>query len=477
MATTMTETEQQAVVSANGQRPLTSLGTAAARNLATTTKTVPQMQGISSRWLLRLLPWVQVSGGTYRLNRRLTYTVGDGRVSFETTGDQVRVIPRTLTELPVLRGLADPATLDALAARFAQQAFAAGDVVVEAGKAADQLFLVAHGKLSKVGRGKFDDDEVLGVLADGDYFGDRVPLEAFETWPFTVKAVTRCTLLALPQQAIAELVSQSDELRNHIAAVKAATQQPQNPHGEADIVVASGHVGEPDLASTYAAYEESPREYELTVAQTVLRVHTRVADLFNDPMNQVDQQLRLTVEALRERQESELINNPDIGLLHNADLQQRIFTRTGPPTPDDLDELLALVWKDPSFFLAHPRAIAAFGQECSRRGLYPQSTDVQGHQVPAWRGIPIFPCNKIPVSEERTSSILLLRSGETNQGVVGLHQAGIPDEYQPSLSVRFMSIDETAVISYLVSAYYSVAVLVPDALAILDDAEIGRQAA
>ncbi len=49
-----------------------SLSTAAARNLATTTKSVPQMQGITSRWLLRLLPWVEASGGTYRVNRRLS---------------------------------------------------------------------------------------------------------------------------------------------------------------------------------------------------------------------------------------------------------------------------------------------------------------------------------------------------------------------------------------------------------------------
>jgi hypothetical protein len=33
-----------------------SLTTAAARNLATTTKTVPQAQAISPRWLLRMLP-------------------------------------------------------------------------------------------------------------------------------------------------------------------------------------------------------------------------------------------------------------------------------------------------------------------------------------------------------------------------------------------------------------------------------------
>ena len=206
----------------------------------------------------------------------------------------------------------------------------------------------------------------------------------------------------------------------------------------------------------------------------MLRVHTRVADLYNQPMNQIEQQLRLTIEALRERQEHELINNRDFGLLHNADLKQRIHTRTGPPTPDDLDELLAMVWKDPGFFLAHPRTIAAFGRECTR-GHLPADVDINGHLVPAWRGVPILPCNKIPVTDTRTSSILLMRTGEENQGVVGLHQTGIPDEYQPGLSVRFMGINEKAIISYLVSAYYSAAVLVPDALGVLENVEIGRE--
>ncbi|SFT32355.1 hypothetical protein SAMN04487904_10133 [Actinopolyspora lacussalsi subsp. righensis] len=68
-----------------------------------------------------------------------------------------------------------------------------------------------------------------------------------------------------------------------------------------------------------------------------------------------------------------------------------------------------------------------------------------------------------------------MRTGEQNQGVVGLHQTGIPDEYQPGLSVRFMGIDDKAIISYLVSAYYSAAVLVPDALGVLEHVEIGRQ--
>ncbi|MGH3925796.1 MAG: family 2B encapsulin nanocompartment shell protein, partial [Pseudonocardiaceae bacterium] len=236
---------------------------------------------------------------------------------------------------------------------------------------------------------------------------------------------------------------------------------------------ASGHEGEPDLPGTFVDYERSPREYHLSVSQTILRVHTRVADLYNEPMNQTEQQLRLTVEALRERQEYEMINNREFGLLHNADLSQRIPTRSGPPTPDDLDELLCRRRKT-QCFLAHPRTIAAFGRECNRQGIYPDTIDMDGHRLPAWRGVPVLPCSKIPISDTRTSSILAMRTGEDDQGVIGLHQTGIPDEYQPSMSVRFMGISEKAIISYLVTAYYSAAVLVPDALGILEDVEIGR---
>jgi Phage capsid-like protein/Cyclic nucleotide-binding domain len=448
-----------------------SLGTAAARNLATTTKSAPQMQGISSRWLLRMLPWVQASGGVYRVNRRLSYAVGDGRVSFSSTGSEVRVVPPELCELPLLRGFGDEGTLNALAGRFVQQEFDAGDVIVEVGRPADQVFLVAHGRVSRVGVGKYGDETVLGVLADGDYFGDRALAGSQDTWDFTAKAATHCTVLTLSGMVFQEIVDQSDTLRAHLEQFRAGPGGDQNEHGEAAIALSSGHVGEPTLPGTFVDYELSPREYELSVAQTVLQVHTRVADLYNQPMDQVEQQLRLTIEALRERQEHELVNNREFGLLHNADLKQRVYTRTGPPSPDDMDELLATVWKDPAFFLAHPRAIAAFGRECSRRGVYPQSIDVAGNRVPAWRGVPIFPCNKIPVSDTQTSSIMLLRVGEADQGVIGLHQTGIPDEYQPGLSVRFMGINEKAVISYLVSAYYSAAVLVPDALGILENVE------
>ncbi|MEV6564651.1 family 2B encapsulin nanocompartment shell protein [Streptomyces kronopolitis] len=455
------------------ERIRSSLDTAAARKLATTTKTVPQMQGISSRWLLRILPWTQVSGGTYRVNRRLTHTLGDGRVEFVSTGSDVRVIPAELRELAPLRGYTDAATLEALADRFVQREFAPGDVLARQGGQADRVILIAHGKLDRTGTGKYGDETVLGVLADGDSLGAAALLSPDAQWEHSVRAVTRVTALTLYRSDLEEVLGRSESLRSHLEDFREALVPAQNKHGESAIELAAGHVGEPALPGTFADYDMTPREYELSVAQTVLKVHSRVADLYNDPMNQLDQQLRLTIEALRERQEHEMVNNRDFGLLHNADLKQRLHTHSGPPTPDDLDELISRRRKT-QFLLAHPRTIAAIGREWNARGIYPTTAEVEGTAVRAWRGIPLLPCNKIPITPEGTSSVLALRVGEENQGVVGLHQTGIPDEYRPGLSVRFMGINDQAVINYLVSAYYSAAVLVPDALGILEDVEIGH---
>jgi len=185
--------------------------------------------------------------------------------------------------------------------------------------------------------------------------------------------------------------------------------------------------------------------------------------------------LRLLVESVKEKQESELINNAEYGLLHNVAASQKLKTRKGPPTPDDLDELLTKVWKEPSLFLAHPRAIAAFGRECTRRGVPPPTVTLFGTPFLTWRGIPLVPSDKIAVrSKDQTSKILLLRVGEKKQGVVGLFQPGLPGEQSPGLSVRFMGIDERALASYLVSLYCSAAVLTDDAIALLEDVAVGH---
>ena len=230
---------------------------------------------------------------------------------------------------------------------------------------------------------------------------------------------------------------------------------------------------ERELPATFVDYEEWGREYVLNAVNTVVDVHTRISDLYSSPHNQLREQLRLTIETVKERQESELINNKEYGLLHNVADSQKVKSRTGSPTPDDFDELISRVWKEPAFFLAHPQAIAAFGRECTRRGVPPPTVSLFGSQFITWRGIPLIPSYKLRVTKGKTN-ILLLRTGESRQGVVGLYQPNLPGQQSMGLSVRFMGINHKAIASYLVSLYCSLAVLTEDAIAVLENVDVGN---
>ena len=220
-------------------------------------------------------------------------------------------------------------------------------------------------------------------------------------------------------------------------------------------------------------YNEKPREYTLSSCTTTVEVHTRISDLFRSPYDQVKEQLTVAVERIKEKQEDELVNNGNYGLLNNVHSSMKVKPRGGAPTPDDLDELIAKVWKEPAFFLAHPRAIAAFGRECTRRGGPPPTVTLFGSPMLTWRGLPIVPCDKLHVSGKKTD-ILLMRTGEKKRGVIGLFQPGLPGEVSPSMSVRFMGINNVGASQYLITLYCSAAVLVEDAIGCLEGVEVDR---
>ena len=235
-----------------------------------------------------------------------------------------------------------------------------------------------------------------------------------------------------------------------------------------------------DIPQGYIEYESKPREYRLSSIATIINVDTTIQDVYSSPYDQTQEQIRLAVESLKERQESQIINSDDYGLLKNAVDSQRIQTRYGRPMPDDLDELITKVWKEPSFFLAHPRAIAAFARECTRRGVPPATVTLAGGTFIAWRGIPLIPTDKLfvdglknPKAKTGKTNILLVRTGEAKRGVIGLYQTGVPNEQSRGLSVRFRGIDDKGLASYLLSVYCSAAILAVDALAVLEDVEVG----
>jgi len=248
-------------------------------------------------------------------------------------------------------------------------------------------------------------------------------------------------------------------------------------------VLCSSEKKSAEIPEGYVQYQQKPREYILNSISTIINVDTAVEDVFSSPYDQTKEQLHLAIESLRERQESQIINNDDYGLLKNVPDSQRITpgNKAGSPMPDDLDELISKVWKEPAFFLAHPRAVAAFQRECTRRGVPPATTSLFGGTFILWRGIPIIPTDKLfvdglknPKSKGGKTNILLVRTGEAKRGVIGLYQTGLQNEQGRGLSVRFRGVDNKGLASYLLSLYCSAAILSDDAIAVLEDVEVGN---
>jgi len=452
-----------------------SVTTAVARNLATTTKTRPMMMSITPRHLLHLLPWVQVEGGTYRVNRtkvelskaeRIEIAVGDGGLSFS-AGE--------LRSVPLFANLPD-ALLDRMQARFRTEEVPLGSDLLIEGQDRSTFFVIAQGQVEILSKGAHGRDLRAALLTEGEFFGE-VDLVSDRPSGITVRTITPCVLLTLSRKdldgVLDDVPTQRDAFR---AAIEEhlALRSAVNRYGERNIDLVSGYAENVEIPETFVDYAANPREYSLSAIQTVVRVHTRVSDLYNGPYD------RLTIEGIKERQERELVNSQKFGLLHAVDPAMRISTRYGAPTPDDLDDLLALVWKKPAFFLAHPKAIAAFERECTRRGVPPVTTVLHGTPLIMWRGVPLVPCDKLEVKSRAgysqsfgTTSIVLVRVGEADQGVVGLHQTGIPGEIMPSLSARLMGLDSLGAASYLLTNYFSLAVLTDDAVGVLENVEVG----
>lgn len=460
--------------SSEDQKQQDSLTEAAATKLATTTKSIPQMVGITPRFLLHLLPWVEVNSGTYRVNRQKIVLAQEDKIRFDFEGGKPRIQPQHLKTLSLFRTL-DDSILEALADKFARESFEAGNNVIRQGEKARKFYIIESGKAEAVAEAPDGRQIRLGLMNEGNFFGEIALLKDVPRTA-SVEAVTPLTVLSLDRKDFDKLMSAALGLKETLVHEMEERERLRttlaNEFGEQKLNIFTGETGARELEGTHVAYDESPREYTLTLLQSIVRVHTKIGDIFNEPINQVREQLRLSIEGMKERQEWEMINNADFGLVNQVAPSMRLATRTGPPTPDDMDDLLAKVWKSPAMFLAHPRAIAAFGRECTRRGVPPATIELFGSPLLTWRGVPIVPSDKLGVEQDMTQ-ILLMRLGEERQGVVGLHQTGIPGEQQPSLSVRHMGIDARAISSYLVNLYFSCAVLVDDALGMLEDVEVG----
>ena len=170
----------------------------AAQKLATTTKSVPQMVGITPRYLSRLLPWVEVNSGTYRVNRQKVVLAQDGKIKFDFEGGKRHIQGRHLKTLSLFRNV-DDEILENLAGKFNGEAFGPGEIIINEGDQGDKFYIIMSGKAEARQVGKLDRDIRLGILNEGSYFGETALLMDSPRMA-TVEAVTQTSVLGLERK-------------------------------------------------------------------------------------------------------------------------------------------------------------------------------------------------------------------------------------------------------------------------------------
>ncbi|MEM1121414.1 MAG: cyclic nucleotide-binding domain-containing protein, partial [Bacteroidota bacterium] len=284
--------------------PQQSLLVKSAKQLATTTKSRPQMGAITPRWLLKLLPWIQVDSGTYRVNRRKVVVPSEKKIEFNLVDGKVQLTPEQLGRLDIFRGISTTQLTNVIS-EFEEQQYASGAEVITQGAPGDMFFLIAAGKVEVNQEGPHGEKLVLDVLGSGDHFGE---MALFNDLPRSanVKALVPTTVLVLSRQNFIQLTNKNPTLRTKLEEEMEERMRQQanvNDAGEALANVEGDYTNARTIISSFINYEENPREFPMSVAQAILKVDTRVAALYNNPLNQVEEQMRLMIEELKERQE------------------------------------------------------------------------------------------------------------------------------------------------------------------------------
>ena len=304
-----------------------SVTTSVARNLANTTKTSPKMMSITPRWLLSQLPWVQVNGGIYRVNRTKVELPKAERIGVDVSGGVASLLPEALRSVPLFSKLPD-AVIARMTSRFKSEEVSLGNKLIVEGEDLSKFIIIAQGQVEVLSKGAHGSDLRLALLTEGEFFGET-DLVSDKPSAVTVRTITPCILLTLSRKDLDAVLGEHPKLNEEFQKAIAdhlELRSTVNRYGERNIDLVSGFAENVEIPETYVDYSDTPREYPLSTVQTVVRVHTRVSDLYNNPYDQLEEQMRLTIEGMKERQEWELINSKKFGLIHSVDPAMRIST-------------------------------------------------------------------------------------------------------------------------------------------------------
>ncbi|XWV26861.1 hypothetical protein QJ857_gp0189 [Tupanvirus soda lake] len=211
-------------------------------------------------------------------------------------------------------------------------------------------------------------------------------------------------------------------------------------------------------------YHNHPTEIEIIPIETIVKVPSKVYDALNYPHNQMNQQIRLTIENIYEQQEKFFINNSQTGLITYCTKNGRAKEYETHIDPNMLDDLLGMVWNRPTFYLMHPAALVEFCKSCNAQGLNTGSMELFGYQFVTWRGLPIVTSDKIPYEKGTRTFAFLIRSGENDMGVIQLYNISPTKSGHPGVFVETSMTDNLGSVNTRVTLYTNVAVLSSEAI-------------
>lgn len=212
-------------------------------------------------------------------------------------------------------------------------------------------------------------------------------------------------------------------------------------------------------------YRHQPEEIEMVAIETLVKIPSKIYDVMNYPHNQTNHQIRLTIENLYEQQEKYFINNIHTGLIAYCSKNNRIKTYNSQISPDILDDLLALVWNKPSFYLVHPIILTEICKACNNKALNMGTTELFGYQFITWRGLPIVPCDKIPYSTSSNTYAFLIRTGTNDSGVVQLYNMTPTKSGHSGIFIESSMTDNLGSVNTRITLYTNVAVLSSESIA------------
>ena len=196
-----------------------SVTTSVAKNLANTTKTSPKMMSITPRWLLSMLPWVQVDGGTYRVNRTKVELPKAERIGVDVSGATASFPSESLRSVPLFSKLPE-AVIGRMASRFKTEDVSLGNKLLIEGEDLSKFFIIAQGQVEVLSKGVHGSNLRIALLTDGEFFGET-DLVSDKPSEVTIRTITPCVLLTLSRKdldaVLAETPNLSDEFKKAIA--------------------------------------------------------------------------------------------------------------------------------------------------------------------------------------------------------------------------------------------------------------------